>query len=276
MGMSNQHTFVRSLNRSVFFLAIIQILICLVVAIVLPIPIYALFLVLAGTIPFHLLLRYLLLKRKHQFIYTVDNRPLERLNISNILSLFRLSSAPTVLYLIVAAKSTGKFVFIIPYVVFVFLTDLLDGYLARRLNQVTLIGKYLDSSTDYFLLFCIALVFLFFGLLPLWFFVLIIIRLLLMTIGVAYIYVKQGFVNPQHSYLGKASIFAIMIVAASMLLELVLEVASFTPSWRETLLSVIDRLVYMAAGVVIASCFEKIKLLMQTIREIKLGKNKRF
>ncbi len=96
-----------------------------------------------------------------------------------------------------------------------------------------------------------------------------------MTIGVAYIYVKQGFVIPQPSYLGKASIFAIMIVAASMMLELVLEVASFTPSGRETLLSVIDRLIYMAAGVVIASCFEKIKLLMHTIREIKSGKNQR-
>jgi len=261
------------LNHTVFFLAIIQILISVVVAIVLPMPIYALFITLAVIIPFHLLLHYLLLKRKHQFIYTFDNRPLERLNISNIFSLFRLSSAPTVLYLIIVAKTTGKFVFIIPYVIFVFLTDLLDGYLARRFNQITLIGKYLDSSTDYFLLFCIALVFLVFGLLPLWFFIVIIIRLFLMTIGVAYIYVKQGFVIPQPSYLGKASIFAIMIVAASMMLELVLEVVSFTPSWRETLLFVIDRLIYMAAGVVIASCFEKIKLLMHTIREIKSGKN---
>lgn len=276
MGMSNQQNLVRSLNRTVSSLGFIQILIALVVAIILPIPIYTLLLVLTMTILFHLLLHYLLLKRKHQFIFTVDNRPLERLNISNILSLFRLSSAPTVLYLIFAAKSTGKFVFIIPYVVVVFLTDLLDGYLARRLNQVTLIGKYLDSSTDYFLLFCIALVFLVFGLLPLWFFVLIIIRLLVMTIGVTYIYVKQGFVNPQPSYLGKASIFAIMIVAASMFLELVLEVTSLTPSWRVTLLSVIDRLIYMVAGIVIASCFEKFKLLMQTIREIKSGKNQRF
>ncbi len=272
MGMSNQQNLVRSINRTVSSLAVIQILITLVVTIVLSIPIYAMFLVVTVTIPFHLLLYYLLVKRKHQFIFTVDNRPLERLNISNILSLFRMSSAPTVLYLIIVTKSTGKFVFIIPYVAVVFLTDLLDGYLARRLNQATLIGKYLDSSTDYFLLFCIALIFRVFGLLPLWFFILIIIRLLLMTIGVTYIYVKQGFIDPQSSYLGKASIFAIMIVAASMVLALVLEVTSFTPSWRDTLLSVIDRLIYMAAGIVIASCFEKIKLLLQTIREIKSDK----
>lgn len=276
MGMSNQQNLVRSLKRSVSSLAVIQILITLVATIVLSMPIYAMFLVVTVTIPFHLLLYYLLVQRKKQFIFTDDNRPLERLNISNILSLFRLSSAPTVLYLIITAKSTGKFVFIIPYVVVVFLTDLLDGYIARRLKQATLIGKYLDSSTDYFLLFCIALIFLVFGLIPLWFFVLIIIRLLLMTIGVAYIYVKQGFIDPQSSYLGKASIFAIMIVAASLVLELALEVTSFTPSWRDTLLSVTDRLIYMAAGIIIASCFEKINLLLQTIREIKSDKNQRF
>ncbi len=272
--MPDQQSLVRSLNRSVFSLTALQIIIALIATFLFLLPLSALLLLTAVIIPYHLLLRYLLLRRRHQFIFIIDSRPLDRLNISNFLSLFRLSSAPTIFYLIVTAKYAEKFVFVLPYLVAVFLTDLLDGYLARRFNQVTRIGQSLDSATDYFLLFSISLALLVSERMPAWFFVLVLIRFILMAAGMAYIYFRQGFVDPQSSYLGKASIAAIMVVTAFLVLELVLEGVAVSTSARDFLRSVSDRLIYMASGVVITSCLEKLVLIARTIREIKTNRSR--
>jgi cardiolipin synthase len=231
-----------------------------------------LLLVIAVIVAYHLVLRYLLLRRKHQFVFVIDNRPLERLNISNILSLFRLSSAPTIFYLLVTANFAEKLLFVLPYVVAVFLTDLLDGYIARRFNQVTRIGQSLDSATDYFLLFSIALALLVSEKLPAWFFALVVVRFMLMAAGMAYVYLRQGFIDPQSSYLGKASIVAIMVVTAFLVLELALEGTATPFSVREFLRSISDKLIYMATGVVVTSCLEKMVLISRTIRGIKSKK----
>ncbi|WP_159785879.1 CDP-diacylglycerol--glycerol-3-phosphate 3-phosphatidyltransferase [Sodalinema gerasimenkoae] len=48
------------------------------------------------------------------------------------------------------------------------LTDWLDGYVARRFNQVTDLGKFLDPLVDKLLIFAPLLVFIEWGLLPAW------------------------------------------------------------------------------------------------------------
>jgi cardiolipin synthase len=267
--MSDRESLTRSLYSTVGLLATFQVFLSLLTILLLSIPFYGFVLFLVVSIPFHGLLLYLLLRRRHQFILTDNDEPLERINIPNALSLFRLSSAPTILFFLIVVKSTGKLFVVIPFIVVVFSSDLLDGYLARRLNQVTLIGKYLDSSTDYFILFCISIALLVFDLLPLWFFILLLGRLLLMTLGVIYVYLKQGFVEPESSYLGRASICAVMIVFALKVLQLIMQDASLSFPWQDALLSVIEKLLYMAAGIVIASCFEKFRLLRRKIRSIK-------
>ena len=56
--------------------------------------------------------------------------------IPNILSMLRLALVPVFLVLIVA----GDYVFALVVLVVASLTDLLDGYLARRLDQITRLG----------------------------------------------------------------------------------------------------------------------------------------
>ena len=42
----------------------------------------------------------------------------------------------------------GKFIFALALAVFFFILDLVDGYLARKLNQTTHLGKILDATVD--------------------------------------------------------------------------------------------------------------------------------
>ena len=68
-------------------------------------------------------------------------------NIPNLLTAFRVIFLPFFIYLILQPSQVGR---MMGFAVFAFasLTDLLDGYLARRLNQETDLGKFLDPLAD--------------------------------------------------------------------------------------------------------------------------------
>ena len=69
-------------------------------------------------------------------------------NISNILSILRIvSSIP----LIICFDRFDEFeykIFSIAIIIFIFISDILDGYLARKLNIVTDLGKIIDPVAD--------------------------------------------------------------------------------------------------------------------------------
>jgi cardiolipin synthase len=71
-----------------------------------------------------------------------------RLTIPNILTFFRLLAAPCVALLLIF--DFGDFGASLALIVFLLasITDYLDGYLARVLNQVTALGKILDPIAD--------------------------------------------------------------------------------------------------------------------------------
>ncbi|MFN9062671.1 MAG: CDP-diacylglycerol--glycerol-3-phosphate 3-phosphatidyltransferase, partial [Pseudanabaena sp.] len=61
------------------------------------------------------------------------------------------------------------------------ITDWLDGYLARKLNQITELGKFLDPLVDKVLTIALFLLFIELGQVPAWAVFLIITRELLIT-----------------------------------------------------------------------------------------------
>jgi phosphatidylglycerophosphate synthase len=69
------------------------------------------------------------------------------LNIPNLVTACRALFLPFFVYLISRPSQTSR---ILGFALFVFasLTDLIDGYLARRLNQETEFGKFLDPLAD--------------------------------------------------------------------------------------------------------------------------------
>lgn len=70
------------------------------------------------------------------------------LNIPNMLTLSRIVLTPVLFMVLLNAP--GKFLSFVAAMVFAVasLTDFLDGYLARRMNLVTPLGKFLDPLAD--------------------------------------------------------------------------------------------------------------------------------
>jgi CDP-diacylglycerol--glycerol-3-phosphate 3-phosphatidyltransferase len=69
------------------------------------------------------------------------------LNLPNLLTLERIVAAPIVMVLL-AIESRGAAWAAAAFFVASALTDLVDGMLARRWNQVSLLGKFLDPLAD--------------------------------------------------------------------------------------------------------------------------------
>ena len=71
----------------------------------------------------------------------------EFLYASNILSMFRLFLLPLIVFGL--TKQTAFYrIFTLTMIVVAMTTDVLDGYLARRLNEVSALGKILDPIGD--------------------------------------------------------------------------------------------------------------------------------
>ena len=91
----------------------------------------------------------------------------ELFNIPNSITLSRLLGVPVILYLLHDPTPTHRWWSLGIFLV-VALTDWLDGYLARRLDQVSDIGKFLDPLVDKLLVLIVFLALIELGLIPAW------------------------------------------------------------------------------------------------------------
>ncbi len=69
------------------------------------------------------------------------------LNIPNLLTFLRISLVP-ILVAVLLVKFSGREILAVAIFSMAALTDWLDGYLARKRNQVTALGKLLDPIAD--------------------------------------------------------------------------------------------------------------------------------
>ena len=70
------------------------------------------------------------------------------LYVPNLITLSRLPFIPIIIYCLSQRDSRAYQMASFGLVVVCFLTDWLDGYLARRLNQVSALGKAIDPAVD--------------------------------------------------------------------------------------------------------------------------------
>lgn len=97
------------------------------------------------------------------------------MNIPNLITVSRLFLLIPVLYLLYQPSPLLKW-WALTLFLLASVTDWLDGYLARKLNQVTELGKFLDPLTDKILVIAPLLIFVEQKLLPAWGVLLIIVR----------------------------------------------------------------------------------------------------
>jgi CDP-diacylglycerol--glycerol-3-phosphate 3-phosphatidyltransferase len=69
------------------------------------------------------------------------------LNVPNTITMLRVTIIPVLFFLLLSPGQTESLV-IATFFVLAALTDLLDGYLARKYEIVTVMGKYLDPIAD--------------------------------------------------------------------------------------------------------------------------------
>ena len=121
-------------------------------------------------------------------------------NVPNIVSLTRLALIPVFVWLVV----TEDFGWAGLLLGLIGATDWIDGFLARRLNQVTEVGKLLDPVADRAAVFVAVVVGLATGVLPAWFAWALIIREGLIGIGALY-GMRHGVTKLDVRFLGKTA-----------------------------------------------------------------------
>lgn len=207
----------------------------------------------------HVVLLTFLLVMRHDFYVLPEGTRLRRINLANVLSVSRISSTPTVLFLLILSRDHDLAAFTIVFTSLVFLTDLLDGRISRRRNQLTRIGGYLDSVSDYAILIAVSVAFDFYGLISRWFFLVIMFRLLFQFAGMAALLLYHGRADAKSTLWGKILVSATMVLYAASLLELF----DATGGIAHRITGLLE---YFVAGIVVVSTVEKAILLVRAFR----------
>jgi cardiolipin synthase (CMP-forming) len=89
-----------------------------------------------------------------------------------------------------------------------YVTDLLDGYLARKLNQVSELGKIIDPVADKLVVGVIAIMMFIKELIPLWFIAIVVLRdVLILVFGL--VLKRKKKIVLMSNYPGKIAVFTI-------------------------------------------------------------------
>lgn len=138
------------------------------------------------------------------------------MNLPNLLSLFRLILVPVFPLVFFSTIPGARYWAALVYAV-AFVTDLLDGYLARRFDQVTRLGRVLDPLADKLMTGAVVISIAAAGIIPWWCVAVLVVKEVSMGLGAAFMYRRTDDVIPAN-YLGKASTGFFFIVCALLVL----------------------------------------------------------
>jgi CDP-diacylglycerol--glycerol-3-phosphate 3-phosphatidyltransferase len=139
-------------------------------------------------------------------------------NVSNSLSFLRLLLVIPAWIAFSNFDQTSRYI-VAGIGIFAAITDILDGYLARKLNEITEFGKIIDPLADKVLVVFVVLNLFLIGDIPEYYFYLIVARDFLILIGGLIVSKKLGKVLPS-DYIGKAAVLAISFTLLMILLNI--------------------------------------------------------
>jgi phosphatidylglycerophosphate synthase len=197
-----------------------------------------------------------LIIQRHDFMLIPEERQLTKVNTANQLTIFRISSVPVITYLLLLSDTYPVVVPLLIITALAFISDYLDGQISRRAHQTTRIGQYLDSMGDYTVLLVLSIAFVYHDLVSLWFFILLLSRLIFLWAGMAFLMLYRGKPVTGSTVFGKVSIFAGMFVFAAAVLKLFPDLRAFAVEMVYYLqitagiliaVSIIDKALYIRA-----------------------------
>jgi CDP-diacylglycerol---glycerol-3-phosphate 3-phosphatidyltransferase len=197
-------------------------------------------------------------------------------NAPNLLSFSRIVATILVFVLVIIDQPLS---FLIATIIFFLasMTDLLDGYLARRYHIVSPLGVFLDLTADKIFVSAILIAYVQIGLVPAWIVVIIITREFLVT-GLRSVASAKGTVIPAGK-LGKQKTFITLVAIGGILLAkgvganhlslypLLLNFNNNLLNVGDYLLLVADTLMLLAVIWTVLSGFEYVRGALPLLRE---------
>lgn len=154
-------------------------------------------------------------------------------HIPNILTILRFIFIPIILYFIF----TGNYILGIVFFTVSGITDVLDGFIARKFNLVSNFGKLMDPLADKLtqisVLACLVKV----DIIPFWILVIVILKELLMVVGASFLYGKDVVVYSK--WYGK---LATVLFYLAIVISLITKLLGLTGFWSN-----FDLLIYCIA-----------------------------
>ena len=136
------------------------------------------------------------------------------LTIPNIISFVRLAGVPLFLWLVLGPEADA---WALGVLMLSGVTDWLDGYLARKLNQTSKLGQVLDPVADRLYILAVVIGLAWRDIIPWWLAVLLPARDLLLWILVPFLRTRGYHALPVH-FLGKAATFNLLYAFPLLLL----------------------------------------------------------
>ena len=174
------------------------------------------------------------------------------INIPNFLSMLRIISIPLLIILLSYDEHEGAFIVFICAAI----TDGLDGFIARRFKQKTMVGAYLDPIADKLLLTSSFISFALLGLIPKWLTILVVSRDVIIAMGILILQLVSIRVDIRPSVLSKCTtVFQLTTIGGRLLLDVLgRHFDSFLfLYWATGVLTVASGLQYIVRGLRIIS-----------------------
>ena len=204
------------------------------------------------------------LKHLTELRHLESGRPMPALGPANLLTFIRFFLvAPSALLILELGPETEgiKRGAVLLMLLIALLTDWLDGLIARRRDQASRFGTFLDPRADFFLQLILSAALAFRGLLPFWFALLVLARVILLSAGGYFVLSRghAGRLSLSALKLGKASVAAIFITMALSTLFWVLTLEEAFNPW-------LTGLSLAASALLIAAMAEKVRLFIRLLR----------
>lgn len=138
------------------------------------------------------------------------------MNVPNFLSLLRLAMVPVFAVVFFQPNPDARYWAAGIYAL-AFATDIADGYIARRFNQITRLGRILDPLADKLMTFTVIICIAIAGIIPLWAVGIFFLKEISMGVGALSLFRKVEDVIPSN-WLGKLSTGVFFVVCGALVL----------------------------------------------------------
>jgi cardiolipin synthase (CMP-forming) len=133
--------------------------------------------------------------------------------VANAVSVIRLMAIPVFLWLVIEDRLLIAFVLLVAAV----LTDFVDGMIARRMNEITKLGQFLDPFADRLFIAATVVALAIQDVVPWWFVIAVMLRDALLGVG-GLVMARYGAATLPVKWWGKVATFAMLFVLPLFLL----------------------------------------------------------